>query len=185
MIREARELEPNVHTYKKALHSPDTASIDPKQVCATIKRELQQTGVDFSFQTKFMGKTPEGIMTDQGAILAEKIINCAGLYADKIAKEFGFGNRYTIIPFKGLYLKYTKNSSDVRMNIYPVPNLKNPFLGVHFTKTVDGSIKIGPTAIPALWRENYTMSTNFKWGELTDIFTQETRVSCFCNCPCS
>ena len=62
------------------------------------------------------------------------------------------------------------------MNIYPVPNFKNPFLGVHFTKTVDGNIKIGPTSIPALWRENYNFSSNFQWNEFTEIMAHETRL---------
>src|SRR3989338_5495458 len=58
--QEARALEPNVRTYKKALHSPNTASIDPKQVCAALKTDLKKTGVDFSFGTKFLGRTPDG-----------------------------------------------------------------------------------------------------------------------------
>ena len=173
---EARALEPNVRTFKKALYSPDTASIDPKQVCAFLKSDLQRDGIEFLFQAKFIGKINGGISTSQGDIQADKIINCAGLYADKIAKSFGFGARYTIIPFKGLYLKYTKNSTDVRMNIYPVPNLNNPFLGVHFTKTVSGEIKIGPTAIPALWRENYAGSANFKLDECASILSHEARL---------
>jgi L-2-hydroxyglutarate oxidase LhgO len=171
----ARELEPNVRTFKKALYSPDTASIDPQQVCSELKRELEQMGVRFSFQTKYTGKIEGGIATDKGEFRAGKIINCAGLYADTIAHDFGFGQNYTMIPFKGLYLKYTKNKTDIKMNIYPVPNLNNPFLGVHFTKAVDGSIKIGPTAIPALWRENYDNS-NFNFNEFADIATQETRL---------
>jgi len=81
-----------------------------------------------------------------------------------------------MIPFKGLYLKYTKNTTDIKMNIYPVPNIKNPFLGVHFTKTVDGGIKIGPTAIPALWRENYTGTANFQFNEFAHITAQEARL---------
>ena len=174
--QEARALEPNVRTYKKALYSPDTASIDPKQVCAALKKDLKKTGVDFAFGTKFLGRTPDGIATSRGEFKADKVINCAGLYADKIAKAFGFGTRYTIIPFKGLYLKYTKNTSDVRMHIYPVPNLRNPFLGVHFTKTVNGGIKIGPTAIPALWRENYAGSANFKADEFFSILSHEARL---------
>jgi L-2-hydroxyglutarate oxidase LhgO len=171
----ACELEPNVRTFKKALYSPDTASIDPQQVCSELKRELEQMGVRFSFQTKYTGKIEGGIATDKGEFRAGKIINCAGLYADTIAHDFGFGQNYTMIPFKGLYLKYTKNKTDIKMNIYPVPNLNNPFLGVHFTKAVDGSIKIGPTAIPALWRENYDNS-NFNFNEFADIATQETRL---------
>ena len=81
-----------------------------------------------------------------------------------------------MIEFKGLYLKYTKNKTDVKMNIYPVPNLKNPFLGVHFTKTVHGDIKIGPTAIPSFWRENYQGMDNFKIGEAAEVLSQESRL---------
>lgn len=176
--RRARRLDPNVRTLQKALYSPDTASVDPRQVCSAIKNDLLQAGVQFSFQTKYIGKTDGGIRTNRGGVLADKIINCAGLYADKVARDFGFGGRYAMIPFKGLYLKYTKNKTDVKMNIYPVPDLKNPFLGVHFTKTVTGEIKIGPTAIPAFWRENYNFRTNFKLNEFVDIMALETRLFC-------
>ncbi|MCK4882779.1 MAG: L-2-hydroxyglutarate oxidase [Candidatus Omnitrophica bacterium] len=174
--QQARDHEPNVKTFKKALYSPDTASVDPKQVCTSIKNDLLEMGVHLSFQTKYSGKIDGGIKTNKGDVQADKIINCAGLYADKIAQDFGFGRKYTMIPFKGLYLKYTKNKTDVKINIYPVPNLKNPFLGVHFTKTVSGEIKIGPTAIPAFWRENYTYSKNFRFSEFVDIMSQEARL---------
>src|SRR5690606_13465637 len=68
------------------------------------------------------------------------------------------------------------NKTDIRTNIYPVPNLGNPFLGVHFTKTVDGSIKIGPTAIPALWRENYKGFDRFKLSEFLSIIHYELKL---------
>ncbi len=80
------------------------------------------------------------------------------------------------MPFKGLYLKYKKNKTDIRTNIYPVPNLKNPFLGVHFTKTVAGDIKIGPTAIPAFWRENYTFTDRFRLREAVEILGWQSRL---------
>lgn len=169
----AREIEPNIRTFKKALYSPDTASVNPKQVCANLKMDLLKDGVEFLFETQYLGHRENVIRTTKGDFLTQKIINCGGLYADKIAQSFGFGRRYTMIPFKGLYLKYTKNTTDVRINIYPVPNLKNPFLGVHFTKTVTGEIKIGPTAIPALWRENYDFRSNFKWNEFFNIVFYE------------
>ena len=79
-----------------------------------------------------------------------------------------------MVPLKGLYLKYTKNKSYVNVNIYPVPNLKNPFLGVHFTKTVTGEITIGPTAIPAFWRENYEMKHGFSLSELAEVLFFES-----------
>ncbi len=172
----AREIEPNVRTFKKALYSPDTASVDPKEVCAAIRRDLDQSGVAFSFSTKYLGHSGQVVLTDQGEFEAVKIINCSGLYADKIAQDFGFGQKYTMIPFKGLYLKYTKNKTDIKTNIYPVPNLKNPFLGVHFTKTVGGDIKIGPTAIPAFWRENYHLNSNFNMAEMGEVLFYESKL---------
>lgn len=172
----AREIEPNVRTYKKALYSPQTASVDPTKVCQTIKEDLRRLGVDFCFKTKYLKSKGNMIQTTSGNFEAKKIINASGLYADKIAHDFGFGQRYTMIPFKGLYLKYTKNKTDIRTNIYPVPNLKNPFLGVHFTKTVTGEIKIGPTATPAFWRENYNRFSNFDLRELCSILFYESKL---------
>ena len=172
----AQEIEPNVRTFKKALYSPDTASVDPKLVCAALRKDLSAQGVAFSFGTKYLGHAGNVLRTTAGEFAAGKIINCAGLYADKIARDFGFGKKYTIIPFKGIYWKYTKNKTDVRVNIYPVPNLKNPFLGVHFTKTAAGEIKIGPTAIPAFWRENYERLANFSLDEFVEICFQEARL---------
>jgi L-2-hydroxyglutarate oxidase LhgO len=173
---EARDIEPNVRTFKKALYSPDTASIDPTLVCQTIESDLRRVGVEIIFKAEYKGHRGQTVLTSQGDFTAEKIINCGGLYADKIAHDFGFGKKYTIIPFKGLYLKYTKNKTDVKINIYPVPNLKNPFLGVHYTKTVAGDIKIGPTAIPALWRENYQGMDRFKLSELLRISAYEAKL---------
>jgi (S)-2-hydroxyglutarate dehydrogenase len=171
----ARDIEPNVVTHKKALWSPGTASVDPKLVCSTLRSELTTQGVEFRFNTKYIRQINFVVETSTGDIHAQKTVNCGGLYADKIAHDFGFGQSYTMIPFKGLYLKYTKNKTDVKVNIYPVPNLKNPFLGVHFTKTVTGDIKIGPTAIPAFWRENYDAS-NVHLGEMVQVLSHEAKL---------
>jgi L-2-hydroxyglutarate oxidase len=173
---QASELEPNVKTFQKALYSPDTASVDPKAVCASLKEDLKNLSVDCSFNTRYVHHQNNTITTTQGDFSAKKIINCGGLYADKIAQNFGFGQKYTMMPFKGLYLKYTKNTTDIKMNIYPVPNLKNPFLGVHYTKTVTGDIKIGPTAIPAFWRENYQGLSKFDFGECASTLTYQSRL---------
>jgi L-2-hydroxyglutarate oxidase LhgO len=172
----AHEFEPALRTYKKALYSPDTASVDPVAVCLQLKADLEELGVEFWMKSGYRSRRENIVVTDKGEIEAGFIVNCAGLYADKIAHAFGFGLGYTLMPFKGLYLKYTKNKTDVRMNIYPVPNLNNPFLGVHFTKTVDGGIKIGPTAIPAFWRENYQGRDNFRFNELTEICLHQSRL---------
>jgi len=141
-----------------------------------MKRDALALGVDFHFHAKYEGRDKEGIRTSQGPVRAGYVINAAGLYADRIARDYGFGTRYTIIPFKGVYVKYTKNKTDIRTNIYPVPNLANPFLGVHFTKTADGSVKIGPTAIPAFWREQYRGFSRFKLGEFMRILYYEAKL---------
>lgn len=173
---QASEIEPNVKTFQKALYSPDTASVDPKEVCFNIKNDLKNLGVQFSFNTRYLSHQSNTVQTTAGDFTAVKIINCGGLYADKVAQDFGFGHRYTMMPFKGLYLKYTKNKTDIKINIYPVPNLKNPFLGVHYTKTVTGDIKIGPTAIPAFWRENYQGFSKFNFAEYASTLGYQTRL---------
>lgn len=157
----------NVKTYKKALYSPDTATVDPLEILHHIKSELINKGVEIRFNTPFK----KGLEKE-----AKVLINAAGLYADKIAKSFGFSKDYTIIPFKGIYLKYCNNDMPINTNIYPVPNLKNPFLGVHYTITVDNTIKIGPTAIPAFWRENYKGLKNFNLQELIEILSYELKL---------
>ncbi len=172
----ARELEPNVKTFKQALHSPLTASVDPKAVCNKLKELLMQQGIEFKFNCAYLGHREKNIRTSAGDFEVQRLINSAGLYADRIAHDYGIGLNYTVLPFKGLYLKYAKNKTDVGMHIYPVPNLKNPFLGVHFTKTVDGSIKIGPTAIPAFWRENYSIFERFKLSECLEIMANEAKL---------
>ena len=168
---------PNLKTTKKALWSPTTSTIDPKEICLNIKKELEEKNVTIYTNTKYLQRTSSNsILTSGGEIRYKKLINCAGLYADKIAKDFGLAKRYTIIPFKGIYLKDKKNRSNLQVNAYPVPNLKNPFLGVHFTYAVDGSAKIGPTAIPAFWRENYKGFDNFNFKEMINILHYEAKL---------
>ena len=175
---ELKEIDPNAKTFEVALFSPNTATVDPTEVNMAVKDDLIASGVKFLFGEGYSGKIDAStILTTGGKRLsAGKIINAAGLYADKIAKDFHFSQNYTIIPFKGIYLKYTKKDKPIKTNIYPVPNLKNPFLGVHYTITVDGTIKIGPTSSPAFWRENYKGWDNFKSGELFNIIGWESRL---------
>ena len=160
------EIDPNVKTYKKALYSPTTASVDPIAVCKKLKSLLLDDGVVFYFNTRF----------EKAQVKYRYLINAAGAYADKIAKKYGLAKHYTMLPFKGIYLKYMDNKTAIQTNIYPVPNLANPFLGVHYTVTHDGSIKIGPTAIPAFWRENYKGFSRFKLFEMLEILYYETKL---------
>jgi L-2-hydroxyglutarate oxidase len=168
--KEAAEIEPRVRTHEMALYSPDTVTVDPVEICNHMRGQLIDSGVQIithcAYQKRIKGNR---IIAGGREFDAGIIINCAGLYADKVARDFGFSQDYTILPFKGIYLKYKGNDKPLRTNIYPVPNLNNPFLGVHFTITARGDIKIGPTAIPAFWRENYKGLQQFNALEMADI----------------
>jgi L-2-hydroxyglutarate oxidase LhgO len=156
--KQLREIEPYAAPSEKALYSPNTAVINPKEILVSIKEELESTRkVRFMFGTSFSGLRDSRIaITNQGSIRFKKFINAAGSFADKVAHSFGVGSQYKILPFKGTYKRLVKKRSYlVRGNIYPVPDLRNPFLGVHFTRGVDGNVYIGPTAIPAFGREEY------------------------------
>ena len=161
---EAKKIDPNAKTYKYALYSPNTASVNPKEVAKKLKELLEKKGVKFIFKMPFEKYNKS----------YDILINAAGLYADKIAHKFNIALDYTMIPFKGLYKEYLGNDK-IKTQIYPVPNIKNPFLGVHFTIMADNKIKIGPTAIPAFFRENYSFN-RFKFDEFIEILTLTTKL---------
>jgi len=173
---EAREIEPRVRTYQHALFSPSTASVDPAEVMRSFVAAAEQAGVNIINNARYRGAGNGLVRTTQGDISTGYVINAAGLYADKIAKDYGFSEHYRILPFKGLYLYANDKVEPLRTNIYPVPDLRNPFLGVHHTVTVDGHTKIGPTAIPCFWRENYRGFRNFRLGEFLEVITRETEL---------
>lgn len=175
-VNEAKKIEPRVKTHQKALYSPTTTSVNPKEVITSLLEDAKKLGIDLLTNTKYLKRSSKGIQTNKGFIEAQYIINSSGLYADKIAKDFGFSKNYKIIPFKGLYLYSVETAGSVKTNIYPVPNLNNPFLGVHYTLTVDGKIKIGPTAIPAFWREHYQGLQRFNLNEFTEIMASESKL---------
>lgn len=173
---EAGEIEPRVRTYQKALFSPSTASVDPNEVMRSFAEHAKQAGVSMINNASYLGKQNGLVRTTQGDISAAYVINAAGLYADKIAQDYGFSEHYRILPFKGLYLYANDKIEPLRTNIYPVPDLRNPFLGVHHTVTHDGHSKIGPTAIPCFWRENYHGLQNFRLQEFLEVIVREAEL---------
>jgi len=170
---EARKIEPRVKTIKYALFSPTTSTVDPKLIINSMVKDAVDSGVIFKFNTSYSNNKDCCISTSKETIKANYVINSAGLYADKIAKDFGFSQDYYLLPFKGIYLKSGHSANFLSTNIYPVPKLENPFLGVHYTLTVDGGVKIGPTAIPAFWREQYKGLENFNTSEFFEILSQQ------------
>jgi L-2-hydroxyglutarate oxidase LhgO len=171
--KEARAIEPRVKTYGKALYSPATASVDPGEVMISLVDDAQKAGINILTNTAYRRYKAPAVVTNKGRIAAGYVINAAGLYADKIAQDFGFSKDYRILPFKGIYLYSSEQPGALKTNIYPVPDLNHPFLGVHYTLTVDGKIKIGPTAIPAFWREHYQGLDNFNLRESIEILGRE------------
>ena len=170
---QARRIEPRVKTWRHALWSPSTTSVDPAAVMAAMRADALAEGVRIHTGAAYLGRSGETVRTRAGEFQAGYVVNAAGLYADKIARDYGFSEHYRILPFKGLYLYSDEAPGAIRTNIYPVPDLRNPFLGVHFTVTADGHAKIGPTAIPAFWREQYGGLGNFRFSELVDIVWRE------------
>ena len=173
---EARTIEPRVRTFERALYSPTTASVSPGDVMQQLGKDLVQEDIRLFTGARYLHHRNNQVVTSQGSIDAAYIINAGGLYADKIARDFGFSQDYSILPFKGLYLYADAEAGRLATQIYPVPDIHNPFLGVHFTITVDGHIKIGPTAIPAFWRENYTGLNGFNWNEFLEIAGLELKL---------
>lgn len=168
-VAEAAEIEPQAYTFERALWSPTTATVNPKQVVESVQTKLLDAGVSILTDTTYIKTSGNDVITSKGNFSPGYLINAAGLYADKIARDFGFSQDYKILPFKGLYLYANDDGLKLKTNIYPVPDLRNPFLGVHFTVTAENKTKIGPTAIPAFWRENYAGWEKFNLEELVDI----------------
>jgi len=147
--------------------------VDPVEVTRTLASDAREAGVEMVFGVKALGRKGRALVTSQGTFEAGYLINAAGLYADKLAQAYGFGEELDILPFKGIYLYGDPQEQRPRVHIYPVPKLSRPWLGVHYTIGVGGQVKIGPTAIPAFWRENYKGFENLNLKEALSILSME------------
>lgn len=157
--QQLRDIEPSARTATgKALFSPDTAVVDPLAVLRSLASKLNRKGVKIHYGEGVVEANADEsrVYTKRGRYSYGWLFNCSGQFADRIAGLFGAGKNFTLLPFKGIYYRLSPES-DVKCNglIYPVPDLRMPFLGVHFTKKLDGSVYVGPTAVPALGREHY------------------------------
>ncbi len=155
---EAAKIEPFAAPAVAAIYCPETAVIDSAGVVQKMKALLEGQGVKFIFDCEVQGvdAARKVLQTSVGMVAYGYFINCAGAYADRVARMVGLAGDYALVPFKGIYWKMSDATQHkVRANIYPVPDVSVPFLGVHFTRVINGDVYIGPTAIPALGRENY------------------------------
>lgn len=155
---EIKKIEPHANPYQLGIYTPDTACIDSKQVLEKLCEMMAARGIALHLDQKVLGVdvTKKQVKTSRDYFNYGYLFNCAGAGTDQIAKMFGLAKDYTLLPFKGIYYKLRKEKNHlVNGNIYPVPDLKLPFLGVHFSRAMNGEIYVGPTAIPAFGRENY------------------------------
>lgn len=157
-----RELEPHA-TGIKALHVPSTGIIDFPRVARTYAKLVQEQGgeIRLRHQVNRIVQTNEGLMveTSQGTVATQYLVNCAGLLCDRVARMTGASPDMQIVPFRGEYYTMAPHRRSLVKNlIYPVPDPALPFLGVHFTRTIDGLVEAGPNAVLAFAREGYKKS---------------------------
>lgn len=157
---------------KKGLYTPKTAILDPKEVIDSLQKELTEGGVKFLFgeEVKHISTGKKQLATSNACFKYGYLVNAAGTHADRIAHKMECGLDYGILPFKGIYYRLAPNSGlRINGNIYPIPDLRAPFLGVHFTRSIHGHVFVGPTAIPALGRENYESFQGFDFEDSAQV----------------
>lgn len=152
-------LEPNVAGIA-ALHSPGTGSIDFGAVCRALADELRLRDVELRLGTEVVDLDARDheatVGTTDGAITAGRVVVCAGLHADRLARRAGAPASPRVIPFRGSWLVLRPERSDiVHGHVYPVPDPRLPFLGVHLSPRADGEVWVGPNAVLAAGREAY------------------------------
>jgi (S)-2-hydroxyglutarate dehydrogenase len=171
---EVREVEPHVNCIA-GVRVFSTGIADYKQVCLKYAELIRAQGGDLRLNTKVLkivdtqhGKVLE---TTQGTFTTKFVVNCAGLQSDRVAKMGGADPQAKIVPFRGEYYELVPEKRYlVNTLIYPVPNPAFPFLGVHFTKMIDGTVHAGPNAVLSLKREGYK-KTDFDLKDFAEVMT--------------
>ena len=153
------ELEPHAAGLK-AIHVPEAGIVDYPAVCRCLAERIIKAGGKIMLRTRFTGlvRHSEGLIvkTTNGEFPAEYVVNCAGLHADRVARFTGQEFKEQIVPFRGEFYELKPDAHHLCRNlIYPVPDPKFPFLGVHFTRLIHGGVECGPNAVLAFAREGY------------------------------
>lgn len=168
------ELEPHVRGIA-ALHVTETAIIDYLGFCEAMAEKLRLAGHQVLLGEKVTALRESAdsveVVTGSRTISAGFLVNCAGLYSDRMVRVMGSQPEAKIVPFRGEYYELTPDAEKFcRTLIYPVPDARFPFLGVHFTRMVKGGVECGPNAVLAFAREGYTLTT-VNLGELAETLT--------------
>jgi (S)-2-hydroxyglutarate dehydrogenase len=162
---EFNAIEPEVAGVR-ALYSPHTGIVDFGAVTRRLAEQVELADGTIHLDTTVKAIRPRAdkveVLTDRGIAAVDGLVNCGGLYADRLAQLAGDDAAPKIVPFRGEYLRLVPDRRHlVRGLIYPVPDPRLPFLGVHLTKRVDGEVLVGPNAVMALAREGY------RWGRIS------------------
>lgn len=172
-LEELRELEPQA-TGIAALHVPGAGTVDFKQVATRMATRLEESGGIVRTGAPVVaarrhGQTWKLRLESTEIVEAPRVISCAGLQSDRVARLLGLSPEVRIVPFRGEYW-HLRRPELVRSLIYPVPDPRFPFLGVHFTKGIDGTVEVGPNAVLAFAREGYSWA-KVNGSELKEIIT--------------
>jgi L-2-hydroxyglutarate oxidase len=173
-IAEMRQIEPYVHGVA-ALHVPHTGVVSYPAVAEVLRQQIVAAGGLVHTQRRFLwGRSQEDAFwaeTSAGPISARLLINCAGLYSDRVAAACGVPTQVKIIPFRGEYYRLKPSAEHLcRHLIYPVPDPRLPFLGVHFTRMIHGGVECGPNAVLAFRRTGYRFS-DFSGRDVMEMLT--------------
>ncbi|MCS6830575.1 MAG: L-2-hydroxyglutarate oxidase [Armatimonadota bacterium] len=159
----------------QAIHVPESGIVDFRTVCERLAERVREAGGEVLTGAKVLAvrETSDAVevSTSQGEFIARYFVNCAGLYSDEIARLSGVRPPARIIPFRGEYYLLCEQARRLCRNlIYPVPDPRFPFLGVHFTRTISGEVECGPNAVLAFAREGYRKA-DVCWRELWTTLT--------------
>lgn len=174
MADEIIEIEPHVRCLA-GIKVDSTGIVNYKQVCQKYVEIIRYYRGDLRLNTKVerlaVTSKCQVIETNQGSFETKLVVNCAGLHSDRITKLGQVNPQVKIIPFRGEYYKLKPEKRYLVKNlIYPVPNPNFPFLGVHFTRMIDGTVHAGPNAVLSLKREGYR-KTDFDFRDFAEIIT--------------
>ncbi len=170
---EIAHYEPHVQGIA-GLHVPETGIVDYRDLCQKLAAQIQKHGGEIQLSTQLLSHKETNSLvileTTSGPIQAKQLCACAGLHSDRLARQSDPEVDLRIIPFRGEYYELAPEKQHLVKNlIYPVPDPAFPFLGVHFTRMVQGGIEAGPNAVLALAREGYKW-TDINLRDLADTF---------------
>jgi len=185
-----RRYEPHA-TGVAGLHVAETGIVNYTDVARVMARLIAERGAHIRFKTRFLGAATEQqgicLRLSTGEIMAGALINCAGLQSDRVARACGADPGCRIIPFRGEYYELRESAQRlVRNLIYPVPDARFPFLGVHLTRMIHGGVEAGPNAVLALARHGYRwrdinlrdLADTFRYRGAWKLFSRHWRMGC-------